>query len=294
MSSVARCGCSGNSCSCQIVGAGAISVTGSGTVTNPYVIAGGLALDVEDTGTVNLGLSGTGTVDDPYVLSGQAALTLGELMDVDASPLTTGYVLARQGDGSFTLVPPATAAPGAIARGNGLIGDGSSGSPLNVRLAANSGLEVSATGLRVQSSGAWTAYTPQLRTAAGQVVPIPAGSTLRGRYKRDGNTVHLNINLDVGANFPTRVGRYMLTLPMPDEGSMVQILNVHAVVPELGTTNNRQYVERQGTAKLEGDGYITRFGVDNGSYSIQFFSNSFPRWGTGTRIYVSGSYEAAA
>lgn len=291
---MARCGCSNTTCSCQIVGAGAIIVTGSGTVTNPYVVNGGLSLEVENSSTVNLIRGGSGTLDDPYILRASASLSLEELEDVDTRVLTTGYVLARQSDGTFALVPPATTAPGTINRGNGLIGDGSSGSPLNVRLAANSGLEILTTGLRVQASGAWSAYTPQLRTSSGYTIPIPAGSSLRGRYKRDGNTVRLNINLDVGNNFPRPTGAYMLTLPIPDQGSMRQVLNAHAVMPEMNTSTNHNYGERQGVAIIEGDGYITRIRFDNGTYSARSVNHNFPQWVPQTRFTISGDYECAA
>jgi hypothetical protein len=290
---MARCGCSNTTCSCQIIGAGAITVTGSGTVTNPYVVNGGLALEATNTNTVTMISGGSGTIDDPYILAAHASLSLADLEDVVATDMTTGYVLARQADGTFALVPPATTAPGTINRGNGLSGDGSSGSPLNVRLAANSGLEIVSTGLRVQSSGGWASYTPRLRTSQGQFLTLPAGTSLRGRWKRDGNTVHLNINLEVGNNFPKLPGRYMMTLPVADRGTLRQILPAHAMFPEMNTTTDVQHGERQGLAMIEGDGYITRIRFDKGNYSARAIDNRFPEWVPGTKITISGSYETA-
>jgi hypothetical protein len=261
-------------------------------VTNPYVVSGGLSLEVVNTSTVTLNQGGSGTIEDPYTIAATAALNLGDLEDVVATDLTTGHVLARQADGTWAPAPPATASPGAINSGNGLTGDGSSGSPLNVRLAASSGLEIVSTGLRVQASGAWSSWSPQMRTTRGQTVSIPAGSSLLGRWKREGNTVHVNLNLTVGNNFPKLEGTYMFTLPVADRSTLVQLLTLHAVLPEMSTSTNHHYSERQGTAVLEGDGYMTRVRIDNGTYSARAISQSFPQWVPGTRIYISGSYEA--
>lgn len=289
---VARCGCSNTSCSCLIIGAGAITVTGSGIVTNPYVINGGLSLQVVNTSTVTMSQGGSGTISDPYTITAYASMNLADLEDVVATNMTTGHVLARQADGTWAPAPPATVATGAINTGNGIIGDGSSGSPLNVRLAASSGLEIVSTGLRIQSSGGWSTWTPQMKTTRGQTVTIPNGSQLRGRWKRDGNTVHLALNLTVGNNFPKLEGTYMFTLPVPDRGILTQLLTLHAVLPEMSTSTNHHYSERQGTAVLEGDGMMTRVRIDNGTYSARAISQGFPQWVPGTRISISGSYEA--
>lgn len=147
---MARCGCTGTTCSCKIIGENGIIVRGAGTITNPYVISGGLALIINDTETVNLTLLGSGSQGDPYVLSADAALGLGDLEDVDTTGGSDGYVVALQADGTYALVPPSTAPVGAVATGLSLDGDGSGGDPLVVRLAALPGLEVVAAGLRVK------------------------------------------------------------------------------------------------------------------------------------------------
>lgn len=56
---MARCQCAGSSCSCQIQGGRAITVTGSGTVNSPYRIEGGavyMSLNSNDyeSGFINL------------------------------------------------------------------------------------------------------------------------------------------------------------------------------------------------------------------------------------------------
>jgi hypothetical protein len=146
---MARCGCSGTTCSCKIVGKGAVVVTGAGTNTNPYEITVSPALGVLDTSTVNLTLYGSGTSADPYTLSADAALNLGDLANVTDSGGAAGYTLLKQGDGSWIVGPGTTAPVGAITTTTSLDGDGSGGDPLGVRLDSLSGLEVAAGGLRI-------------------------------------------------------------------------------------------------------------------------------------------------
>ena len=65
-----KCGCSGDACSCKIVGGRGTRVTGSGNINNPYVIdAFPISLVVMDTVTINLSLSGSGLESDPWVIS---------------------------------------------------------------------------------------------------------------------------------------------------------------------------------------------------------------------------------
>lgn len=144
-----RCGCEGTTCGCKVVGDGGIIVTGAGTAANPYRVSGSLGMQVTDTASINLTMLGTGSQSDPWLLSADFAGRLDDLLDVDTSGGTTGEVLARQADGTYALVPPATTAPGLIATGNGLEGDGSSGDPLNARLGSLSGLQIASDGLKI-------------------------------------------------------------------------------------------------------------------------------------------------
>jgi len=145
---MARCGCSGQTCSCKVVaGSGPISVTGSGSGSNPYTVNVERAFEVNDTASVDLTLTGTGATADPYVLSADATIALDDITDVDTSGASTGDVLALQSGGGFALNPPSTASPGAVVTGNGIEGDGSGGDPLTITLAPNSGLSLSASGL---------------------------------------------------------------------------------------------------------------------------------------------------
>lgn len=143
---MARCGCAGTSCSCVLQGGNGIVVDGAGTETNPYIISGGAGggggvLTVQDTQTVDLSLLGSGTVLNPYVLSANATLDLDDLNDVTATDPVDGYVLAWNGT-TWQPIPPTTAPVGAIAVGDGLLGDGSGGDPLRLDPASIAGFVV--------------------------------------------------------------------------------------------------------------------------------------------------------
>lgn len=69
---MAKCGCSGNSCSCKIVAGRGTRVTGSGNLNNPYTIdAFPMSLTVQDTPSINLTLTGTGLLSDPWTITGE-------------------------------------------------------------------------------------------------------------------------------------------------------------------------------------------------------------------------------
>lgn len=140
---MARCNCGSTTCTCVLTSSDdSISISGAGSTSNPYNLSAGNIpltgrLQVQDTATVNLSLPGEGTLSEPFVLSGDASIALGDITDVDDSTPTIGYVLARQGDGTFALDPPSTAPVGAISVDSSLDGDGSGGDPLGVHDWAN-------------------------------------------------------------------------------------------------------------------------------------------------------------
>lgn len=152
---MARCGCSGTTCSCVVIGEGLVAVSGSGSAANPYRVSVEQAITVQDTATLDLTVTGSGGAGDPYILSGDVAMDLADLGDVDTAGVA-GEVLALQGDGSFALNPPSTATPGAITTGDGIEGDGSGGDPLTITLAPSSGLTLSAAGL----AASWALLNP--------------------------------------------------------------------------------------------------------------------------------------
>jgi hypothetical protein len=286
---MARCGCSdSNICSCVIRGGGAVDVTGTGTFTNPYVVSVGSGIVVTDTGTIDLSLSGEGSVTEPWNLTANFVGSMEDIADVDLSNTTTGHVLALQADGTYDLVPPATASPGAINSAQAIQGDGSAGLPLDVRLAPDSGLTKTAAGLAVTGAVEAVPYTPQLHRSTGGTVTIGSGSTLVGDYVQIGKMVHFSVELNVGAGFVIGSSFFMLTLPVTPKIGRVQAVDCGAVFPEF----SGQSVEREGWGKIEGvDDYVTRTYFDV-SGSTRRLGAVFPQWLPGTKMWWSGTYLA--
>lgn len=132
------CGNCGGSAGGTIIHQGSgISITGTGTAANPYVIKQsnedirGL-LRVVQSATVNLSLQGNGTEGNPLRLSADAVLSLRDLQDVEGGAPATGEVpVWRNGRFQFELPPAAPA--GAVNVDTGLDGVGSAADPLVVR-----------------------------------------------------------------------------------------------------------------------------------------------------------------
>lgn len=67
---MAKCGCSGQSCSCAITAGANITITGTGSTTNPFRIsARPLNVQVTDTATINMTLTGDGSTTNPWTFS---------------------------------------------------------------------------------------------------------------------------------------------------------------------------------------------------------------------------------
>lgn len=280
---MARCGCQGTSCSCVITGPG---VTGSGSEGNPYVISAIAALNVQDTPTINLTKSGLGTVASPLVISADATMNLDALTDVMSAAATTGQVLAKQADGQWKGVPPSTAAPGAIVTANGVEGDGSAGNPLSVKLPAGSGLVEGPTGLTVEGSGAWTAYTPVL-TASGTPDPVVGNGTLSGRYTRTGKTVTVNVALTAGTTTSRGLGYWEVSLPFPTyEGDGMQYVgHLHVSVPGLG--------DFIGGCLMRGASILRSYTPYGTGRALQLSNSNPSTFPAGSRVFWSGTYEVA-
>lgn len=73
---MARCGCSGAApCSCFIEAGPGITVEGSGSPSTPYVISvDSGAIEVNDTPTINMSITGSGTGGDPFIIFGSVKL----------------------------------------------------------------------------------------------------------------------------------------------------------------------------------------------------------------------------
>lgn len=171
-----RC-CGGNSCSCLIETSGAqISVTGSGSASDPYVIHGGVDLAVVDTSTFNLTLSGAGSDASPWALQVDYASTakLDDIPDVQAGGPTNGQVLGWDNTlGKWTPRAPTTASSGSVNHDLGLTGDGSVGTPLGVNEDPAGYLATGAAGLGLSTEGK-NRIVRHFGTSAARTSAVPA------------------------------------------------------------------------------------------------------------------------
>ena len=160
----------GGSCSCSLkVGTG-LTLTGSGSLDNPFLIQidGGFqdTFTVEDTATIDLRLNGAGTALDPFVLRADASVSMGQLTDVndpEGTPASGDTVVwvTDAGDPHWEFRPPPPNPAGAVNVGPGITGDGTLGAPIKPALlgttagGATTGLEV-----YVDSAGVLRAVPP--------------------------------------------------------------------------------------------------------------------------------------
>lgn len=165
--------CCSDSCNCKITGGTGIQVLGSGTASDPIVInsVSGI-VQVADTSTIDMTLAGSGTSSSPYVLSAAATVRLTNLLDVNTTNATVGYVLARQTGGTFAMVPATTAAVGAINHDTSLTGDGSAGNQLKV--VPDTELQVSATGVALSNAARHLLVRQFADTTARTAAAAPA------------------------------------------------------------------------------------------------------------------------
>lgn len=157
---VAGCQCD-SVCTCVLQSGANTTVYGSGSASDPYVIettpTATDAIRVVDTASVDMSMSGGGTQADPYVIS--AAVAAGSMAGGQTETIqvtvsgsnpalitavlrnvqnwtggAAGHVLTKQANGNWAPSPGITAGPGLLVVGEGLVGDGSAGNPLQVRI----------------------------------------------------------------------------------------------------------------------------------------------------------------
>lgn len=139
--------CQGASCACKMTPGTGITITGTGTSQDPFIVTNDRGMAVTDTTVFNLTLSGSGTAASPWTLQVDFAATakLTNIPDVNAVGPTNGQVLGWDSATSkWTPRAPTTAASGSVLHDTSLTGDGSVGTPLAVVIAA---------GRFIQSSG---------------------------------------------------------------------------------------------------------------------------------------------
>lgn len=281
---MARCGCSGASCSCLVTGSGAVSVTGAGSVSNPYVVSASLNLAVLDSATVDLSLTGDGSVASPWTIAASTNLQLAEITDVVTAGATTGQVLAKQAGGGYAFVAPTTAPTGAInlSSTGGLQGDGSGGNPLAIKLPGSSGLILDATGLRMSGGGAWTSYTCNL--TATTTNPSIGNGTIDAAYSQQGKIVTFAIECTIGSTTTRGVGTWQFSLPVAPRASR------YTAVPSAVTASGiADYVA---VGRIQGQQRIERVIIAT-STAGQSLSHSVPAsLPAGSLILISGTYEA--
>ena len=285
---MARCGCSGTSCSCVVQGSGGITVTGSGSAANPYEISGGGVIEVVDTATVDLTLTGDGSSATPYSLSADATVKVTDLTDVDMTGATPGDVLALNGTGDgFVLNPPSTAPAGSVTVGNGLDGDGSGGDPLVVLLDSDSGLSFVGGALRMTGAGSLNGYAVTATGSTTAPAPGTAGS-LTGRWTLIAESLcFVSIEFICGSDTTKGTGTWGFTLPVTPLAGRTQVM------PLLITYADGNV--RTGTALISG-GQISKLVVTNPSYvsGSQVVDGSLMGgWSSGGIVSITGYYEVA-
>lgn len=166
--------CGDGGCSCRILAGEGITITGSGTLGNPYLVSSdfsGLAsaFQVNDTPTVNLTIRGAGTPSDPLILSADSSVKLTELSDVDdpeggpvagESPVWIGS--GATGHWEFSVPPPAPA--GSVNVSSGILGTGAFADPIHVNLASYTAGSTSGLPVYVDTVGALRVTPPEAAT----------------------------------------------------------------------------------------------------------------------------------
>jgi hypothetical protein len=139
-------------------------VTGSGTVSDPYVVHANLQLilQAQDTTTVSLDLTGSGNVNDAFILTAVATVSVNDLIDViDPTPPILNDTLLYNGS-KWEYGPAASVPAGSIHASGGLSGDGTTGNPIIIKV--SEAVDTSITGLYtyIDANGELRAQVPSV------------------------------------------------------------------------------------------------------------------------------------
>lgn len=144
-----RC-CQGATCACRIQAGTGITITGSGTSQDPFIVTAGSPLSVTDNTTFNLTLDAANNLTVTYA----ATAKLDDLPDVNAAAPTNAQVLGWDSATSkWTARAPTTAASGSVQHNTSLSGDGSAGTPLAVVVDTARAMVSGATGVGLSDAG---------------------------------------------------------------------------------------------------------------------------------------------
>lgn len=182
--------CCGGGCACKVSAGSRISVTGIGSLNDPFVISADTALTVLDSDVIDLTISGAGTEISPWVLSAGFAATaqLGDIPDVAVVGVTNAQVLGWNSSLSkWTPRAPTTASAGSVQHDTSMSGDGSAGSPLQIVEDPNGGLTTAATGLGLNDTTKRTLVRKFASDAARSAAsPTPTVNDLSSVTSRPG------------------------------------------------------------------------------------------------------------
>ena len=187
-----RCCGSSGACGCKVSAGTGITVSGTGSASDPIVVSSSSGLTVADTTTFDLSLAG----GPPPVLSVNfaASAKLKDFPDVSDTTPTNGQVLGyNTGSGTWGPIPPTTAAAGSVSHDASLSGDGSGGTPLQVNEDPSRLLATVAGGLGLSDVG----MNSVLRrysdaTARASASPAPTLNSLSALDSRPGEVDYWN------------------------------------------------------------------------------------------------------
>ena len=190
-----NCNCSGGTCGCKVNGGVGVTVTGTGTAADPYVI-NNVAADlnasfaVSDTLTLDLTKSGSGTNLDPVVISGQVKLTMSQLTDVnDPSGIPVAgevptYVGVQGSGGHWEFKPGGT-------------GGGGSSFPETFVFSKAGAISLSTGTARLYNDSGVARTVTAMRLSLGV---SPAGSAASFQVKKNGSNFGSAVSVAAGSN----------------------------------------------------------------------------------------------
>ena len=220
--------CGDGGCSCRILAGEGITITGSGTLGNPYKVSSdfsGLAsaIQVNDTPTVNLTIRGAGTPEDPLILSADSSVKLTELTDVDdpeggpvagESPVWVGS--GATGHWEFSIPPAAPA--GSVNVSSGILGTGAFASPIHVNLASYTAGSVDGLPVYLDTVGALRVTPPEVAAVDWSSIQNKPNTFTPSAHTHTASQITDPLNLSVGDSQKVQGHRIYVQSAAPTTG----------------------------------------------------------------------------